>query len=571
MSLDACFLTFLTRQLNDSLGGMRADKIFMPSKDECVFVMRGAGKHRLLINASTNSPRVSLTGDDTENPAVPPTFCMVLRKHFIGGRLLRVYMPSFERCVVFEFECKNDFFEPVEKRIVVELMGRSANMILLDSDNRIIDAMRRADLSGGRTVLPSAPFEPAPAQEGKIPFTELHDEKILLSNPEITLEKAIMNNISGISPLNAREIAYLSTGVSQRRCGELSMGDISRLLGIVSQIQSDIEDGSCKPTVVRRADNGALVDFSFMPIRQYGSYCKTEPQPSPSDAVEEFFSAAAKKTRFEQKTRDLSQLLTRLSSRISRTMAVREKELLASEKAEQYRIYGELINANLYRLKNGMTKLETENYYDGCKPVTVPLKASLSPAANAQAYFKKYTKARNSAVVLKKLIENDKKELAYLESVFLSLCDCESVADAEEIRAELVRGGYLKRGAKQRVSEKPSAPRSLEYYGFTILVGKNNTQNDYVTVKLSRRDDIWLHTKAIHSSHVLIRCRGEAPPDDVIEYAARVCAFYSKGKNDKKVEVDYCPVQNVRKPAGAKPGMVVYDNYRTAVVEPLEV
>lgn len=577
MSLDACFLSFLTRQLNSELCGMRTEKVFMPSKDECVFVLRGGqqgGKRRLLINASTNAPRVSLTDAETENPAVPPTFCMVLRKHFIGGRLCRVYMPQFERCVVFEFECKNDFFEPVVKSIVVELMGRSANMIIIEGDvygGKIIDAVRRADLSGGRTVLPSARFEPAPAQEGKIPFSQLKSADALLSNSELTLERAIMQNVSGISPLNAREIAYLATGVGERRCGELSMGDISRLEELIAKIQNDINSGECRPTVVRRKDSGALVDFSFMPIRQYGSFCITEQQATPSDAVEEFFAAAAKKMRFEQKTRDLSQLLTRLSSRISRTMAVRQKELRAADKAEQYRIYGELINANLYRLKNGMTEFEAENYYDDCKIIKIPLRAQLSPSANAQAYFKKYNKAKNSAVILERLIEKDRAELSYLESVFLSLCDSESLADAEQIRDELVRGGYLKRTSKIRAVEKPSAPRELRYGGFTILVGRNNIQNDLVTVKLSRRDDIWLHTKSIHSSHVLIRCRGAVPPDDVIEYAARVCAFYSKGKNDTKVEVDYCPVQNVRKPSGAKPGMVVYDGYRTVVVEPLEV
>ena len=570
MSLDACFLTFLTRQLNDELCGMRVEKIFMPSKDETVFVLRGGEKRRLLINASTNAPHVSLTDADAENPAVPPTFCMVLRKHFSGGRVKRVFMPSFERCIVFEFECKNDFYEPVNKNIIVELMGRSANMILTEN-GRIIDAVRRADLSGGRTILPSARFEPAPAQEGKIPFVELEDAQVLLGNPEITLERAIMNGVSGISPLNAREIAYLSTGVSERRCQNLSMGDISRLNALIKQIQSDIKSGSCKPTLVRESESGRLVDFSFMPIRQYGGYCHTEQVDTPSDAIESFFAAAAKKSRFEQKTRDLSQLLTRLSSRISRTMAVREKELKNADKAEQYRIYGELINANLYRLHNGMTKFEAENYYDNCNTVTVPLKASLSPSANAQAYFKKYTKARNSAGILERLILQDRAELAYLESVFLSLCDCENASDAQEIRAELIRGGYIKRSGKARVTEKPSEPRTFEYKGFTILVGKNNTQNDLVTVKLSRRDDIWLHTKTIHSSHVLIQCKGRTPPDDVIEYAAGICAYYSKGKNDKKVEVDYCPVQNVRKPSGAKPGMVIYDGYQTVVVEPREV
>ncbi len=572
MSLDACFLTFLTEQLNSRLCGMRVEKIFMPSRDESVFVLRGREKLRLLISASTNSPRISLTTAETENPASPPTFCMVLRKHFLGGRITRVYMPEFERYTVIEFECKNDFFEPVKKNIVCELMGRSSNMILTDGDGRIIDAIRRCDLSGGRSILPSARFEPVQKQEGKIAFTRLSDIRILVSNPEQTLDRAIMEKVSGISPVNAREIAYLCTGACDTRCKELSAEEQKKLEDTVIRIQSDIKSGRCVPTVVLKAENKEPVDFSFMPITQYGSYCITETFNTPSDAVERFFSESSRKMRFEQKTRDLSQLISRLSSRIARTMAVRLKELDDSAKAQQYRLYGELINANLYRLEKGMTKFEAQNYYDDCKAVTVPLNPKLSPGRNAQAYFKKYTKAKNSAAILEQLINKDRQELSYLESVSLALSECDSISEAQEIRSELIRGGYIRRSKSAlRAPAKAGEPKKLEYGGFTILVGKNNTQNDIVTVKLSRKDDIWLHTKSVHSSHVLICSKGRTPPDDVIEYAASVCAYYSKARNDKKVEVDYCPVQNVKKPAGAKPGMVVYDNYRSVTVQPLEV
>ena len=549
---------------------MRVEKIFMPSRDEVIFALRGAAKRRLLINASTNAPRLSLTDAQTENPAVPPTFCMVLRKHFSGAKLKRVYMPSFERCAVIDFECKNDFFEPVEKSIVVELMGRSANMILLEND-RIIDAIRRVDLTGGRTVLPSAKYEKIPPQSDKQPFTELCDVRQLLCEPELTLDKAIMKRLSGISPLNAREIAYLSCGVSGRLCKELSQTDIIRLEQTVKRIQDDIKNGSCAPCVIREAQSGKSVDFSFMQIRQYGAYCEIINKATPSAAIERYFGDSTKKMRLDQKTRDLSQLLTRLTSRISKTTAVRKKELENAANADIYRIYGELINANLYRMSTGMRTLEAQNYYDECKTVKIPLNPALSPSQNAQAYFKKYTKAKNSAAVLKRLISRDSEELKYLESVFLSLCDCENAAQAEEIRAELVSGGYIRRSAKMRINEKPSAPRTLEYEGYTVLVGRNNLQNDALTVRLSRRGDIWLHTKSVHSSHVLIQCRGTQPPDSVIEFAAGVCAFYSKAKHDKKVDVDYCPVQNVKKPSGAKPGMVVYDNYNTVTVEPREV
>lgn len=572
MSLDAVFLTFLTKQLNNELVGGRVEKIFMPSRDESVFVFRAGSKKKLVISVSTNSPRMSLTSREFENPAVPPAFCMLLRKHFQGGKLTGVRMPDFERCIMLDFECKNDFYETVNKSIAVELMGRSANMILIDGDGRIIDAVRKADLSSerGRCILPSVRYQPAPVQEGKIPFDRFEDTDILFKNPELTLERALMSNISGISPLVARELAYRSALGSDKPIGDLSLSHKMRLCDEIAKIKTAMANGDCHPTLIKQKSNGKLVDFCFMPIMQYGAFCECIPCETPSDAVEGFFGAAADKARFEQRTKDLSQFILRTCARITRTMSVREKELKNSEKAEQYRVYGELINANLYRMTNGMRELECENYYEDCKTVKIPLRPELSPAQNAQAYFKKYTKARNSAGILVKLIEKDKEELSYLDSVFMALCDCETTADAGEIREELIRCGYIKRAAKSRKPEKPNAPRKYEFEGYTVYVGRNNLQNDYVTVKLSRKNDIWLHTKHVHSSHVLISCGGTTPPDSVIEYAARLCAYYSKAKDDLKVEVDYCPVGNVRKPSGAKPGMVVYDGYNTVVVTPME-
>lgn len=569
MSLDACFLKFLTKQLNTELSGSRVDKIYMPSRDETVFSLRGAQKKKLLINASTNAPRISLTETDPENPAVPPTFCMVLRKHFMSARLKRVYMPDFERAAVFEFECKNDFFEPVDKNIIVELMGRSANLIVTDADGKIIDAIRRVDISAsGRCVLPGVHYEKAPAQEGKTPFDAAFDLTPVFSNPELTLENALMSNISGISPILSRELAYRAAGKSEMRIKQLGKSDFDRLTALCDSIRTAMDTGECTPTVIKRKDTGKLVDFCFMPVTHYGDFCETIEFDSPAAAVEFFYSDSSKKARLDQKTRDLSNFIVRTSARISKTMEVRKKELEDSKRAEHYRLCGELINANIYRISKGETRLVAENYYDNMKEITVPLKAELSPAQNAAAYFKKYTKAKNSAKILAELIQKDKAELSYLDSVFMALCDCETSAEAAEIRSELEAGGYLKRRSKKKNTEKPTLPRKFEKDGFTILVGRNNVQNDNVTVKLSRKNDIWLHTKSVHSSHVLICCGGITPPDSVIEYAASLCAYYSKAKNDLKVEVDYCPVQNVKKPVGSKPGMAVYDLYNTIVVNP---
>ncbi len=572
MALDAAFLTFLTNELDSHLTGLRVEKIFMPSRDETVFVMRGHKKERLLINASTNSPRICLTADDYEAPQVPPTFCMVMRKHFLGAKLLAVVMPDFERCVRIDFECKNDFFEPVNKSIVVELMGRSANMMLLDDDGKIIDAIRRVDLSdsSGRCILPGVPYVPMPQQVGKTPLTLCDSADKIFENDELLLENAIMNNISGISPIVARELSYRATGASGMRIRQLGTGDRDRLFALICELKEKIKNHDCKPVIVKQNDTQKLVDFCFMKITQYGNFCENIAFESPSNTVEQFFGASAKKARFEQKTKDLFNAITRLSSRISRTCAVREKELKSAENAEKYRVYGELINANLYCMQNGMTKLVCENYYDNCKEISIPLRADRSPAQNAQLYFKKYTKAKNSAQILADLIKKDKDELDYLDSVFMALCDCETIADANGIREELINGGYLKRSRKAQKSEKPTAPRQFEKDGYTILVGKNNIQNDYITVKMSRKNDLWLHTKNVHSSHVLIKTNGTTPPNNVIEYAASLCAYYSRAKDDLKVEVDYCPVQNVKKPVGAKPGMAVYDNYNTVIVNPLE-
>ena len=567
MSLDACFLTFLTYELESKLAGARVDKIFMPSRDESIFVMRGKEKYRLLINVSTNAPRLSLTESEPENPKIPPAFCMLLRKHFSGGRLMRVYMPSFERCIRFDFECKNDFFEPVTKSLVIELMGRSANMILLDGE-KIIDAVRKLDLSSasGRCILPTATYTLPPSQEGKTPLDKVKDVSAVFENPELTLEKGIMNSICGISPLVARELAYKSANGSEKRIKTLGKSDADRLMRGIEEIQALCEGRVCSPVIIK--DNtGKPVDFCFMPVTQYGEYCECIPCESPSAAIEAFFGDGTRKARLEQMTGDLSKLILRTVSRIQKRVSLREKELENSARAEHYRVCGELINANLYRMTNGQTALVTENYFDECKEIKIPLSPALSPAQNAQAYFKKYTKAKNSADILKELIEKDRAELVYLDSVFMALCDCENATEAEEIRRELVSGGYIRRRAS-KYAEKESKPRQFEKDGFVIHIGKNNTQNDFVTVKLSRKNDIWLHTKNVHSSHVLISCKGTIPPDSVIEYAAQLCAYYSKARADKKVEVDYCPVQNVKKPTGARPGMVVYDNYNTVIVEP---
>lgn len=565
MALDACYLTFLTNELNSKLTECRVDKVFQPSRDEIVLNLRGMGRYKLVISCSPHSPRITINSAELDNPPVPPMFCMVLRKHLTGARVERIYMPCLERAVFLDFEAKNEFFEPVKRTLVAELTGRSANIILLDENQKILDAVKKMDLSDSKTrqIIPSVKYTPLVSPEGKKPITNADKndvEQIAFAQGE--LFRLIMDRFHGISPIVARELVLdLDSKPHAQR--------LSILWDRVLSLQQRIENCDPAPTLIQQLSDGRLIDFSFMPIYQYGPSCKQVKFDTAAKLIDAFYTESASKQRLMQKSKDLSQLINRLSARTLRTMNVRKRELEMSGDAEKYRIYGEIINANLYRMKIGMPKLEAENFYDNCKPITIPLRVDKSPTANAQIYFKKYTKAKNSVNILKQLIEKDSAELKYLESVGYALENCSNLAQVDDIRAELVTQKYIsgsKREQKQKISSKPR--KFISPSGFEILIGRNNLQNDLVTIKLSRKNDIWLHTKNVHSCHTLIVSAGKAVDDDTILYAASLCAYYSKAKNDLKVEVDYCPCSNVKKPNGAKPGMVIYNNYKTVVVKP---
>lgn len=571
MALDACFLTYLTREINETVTGARVEKVYQPGKDEIMLNLRApALRTKLLFCCTPNCARITLTGQEAENPAQPPLFCMVLRKHLVGARVERVYMPEFERAVFVEFTGKNDFFEPVKKYLILEILGRTSNLVLVDENRKIIDSIRHVDITAGRQMLPGLGYEPVVPQDKK-PFSEVSPADLTpLTETDKPLWKAIMDHYSGISPIVARELAFCSAGRIDAAANGLTPNQRSALEAALAEAGANLNENRCTPTAVREKESGRWLDFSFMPIRQYGPSAESLSYPSPVALIEDYFEKSAEDVRLKQKTRDVEQLLTRTSARIERTMRVREKELEEGKKADHYRICGELLQSNLHRAKTGMTEVTVENYYDNCAPFTIPLRPDRSPQQNAQLYFKKYSKAKTSARVVAELVRQDKEDLSYLDSVFMALCDCETSADVDQIREELIRTGFSKNRRKNNGrSSAPSKPRKFtSSTGFTILVGRNNVQNDQLTVKLSRKDDLWLHTKNIHSSHVLIQSNGKEIDDRSILEAAAICAYYSKGKNAPKVEVDYCPVSHVRKPNGARPGMVVYENYYSVLVEP---
>ena len=557
MALDACYLTYLTREMNRTLQGARVEKVYQPGKDELLLNLRAPGvKTKLLFCCTPSCARMTLTERDAENPAQPPLFCMVLRKHLIGARLERVYMPQFERAVFVEFLGKNDFFEPVKKILIFELLGRSSNLVLMEESGRIIECLRHVDITAGRQMLPGLNYEPVVPQDKK-PFILADAEDLTaITATDKPLWNAVMDCYSGISPIVARELAFQSAGRIDSPANGLTPNQRSALADVLARVAEDLREDRCVPTAVRELATGKWIDFSFFPIDQYGSAAETLSYPSPVALIEEYFEKSAEDVRLKQKTRDVELLLSRTSARIERTMRVREKELEEGKKAEHYRICGELLQANLHKAQTGMTQVTVENYYDNCAPFTIPLRPDKTPQQNAQLYFKKYNKAKTSARVVAELIRKDREDLFYLDSVFMALCDCENSADVDMIREELIRTGFSKNRRKNNGrSSAPSKPRKfLSSSGLTILVGRNNVQNDQLTVKLSRKDDFWLHTKNIHSSHVLIQSGGKEIDDEAILEAASICAYFSKGKNAPKVEVDYCPVSHVKKPAGARPG-----------------
>ncbi|MBR5782656.1 MAG: NFACT family protein [Clostridia bacterium] len=578
MALDACFLRFTAASLQEQLAGSVIDKIYQPSKEEVVLHLRGREKHKLMISSSPNAARIHLTDQSVENPKVPPAFCMVLRKHLSGARVIKIYTPAFERVIFIEFEGKNDFFEPETKILLLEIMGRTSNIILLDAKHKIINAIKHVDftMTRHREILPGLAYEMPPTQD-KISFLQASDKDkdCLFAKVEARVSDAILDTYAGISPVVAREIAYRAIHTTDKRISELSTPQKNKLIDEILSLRQTVENGAFAGSLIRRRDNGKMTDFSFLPLEQYGSAAEVMDFDTPGALLEEYYTKSANLHRIKQKALDLSNFLTRTAARITRTMTVRQKELADSESADKYQIYGQIIQANLYQIKKGDRVLKAPNFFEEDMPeITIALQPDKSPIQNAQSYFKKYSKAKNGRRIIAQLIEQDKKELEYINSVFVSLCDAESEEDLEQIRAELVEGHYLNpRGPKSKKAVLSHPREFVTDDGYTVYVGKSNLQNDYLTVRLSRKNDIWLHTKGIHGSHTLLVAGGktlEEIPDTALLQAAALAAYYSKGKESSKVEVDYCPVQNVKKPAGAKPGMVIYENYYTLLVAPDE-
>lgn len=572
MALDGIFLRHIKSEIESVALGARVSQIYQPNREELVFALRTVnGNKKLLMSARANSPRVNFCTTTPENPAQPPMFCMLLRKRIGGGKLVAVRQMDCDRVIFFDFECINELGDTVMITVVCEIMGMYSNVIVVNSDGVIIDSLKRVDMtmSSRRLVLPNIMYElPEPQEKLNIVETDVDEIAFKLRNleSEMPLNKALLRVIQGVSPVICREIEYkVMEGATNLIEGVL----YDKLISELKTMKEIAENCSGQPCVIYRED-GKPMDFSFMLISQYGGFAKIEYFDSFSGLLDAFYDARDTKERMRVKSQSLVKLLTNISERIARKLSKQQTELKNCENREQLRICGDLLQANLYRIERGAEYVDVENFYDeNYGTLRIKLNPAISPAANAQKFYKDYQKAKNAENVLTEQIKKGHNELLYVESVLDTVMRAENERDLAQIRDELTEQGYLHRQkGKQKNSAALPPYEFVSSDGFKILVGRNNRQNDKLTLKMAGKNDIWLHTKDIHGSHAVVFADGREVSDTAIYEAARIAAYHSKAQNSSRVPVDYTLIKYVSKPNGAKPGMVIYVNNKTLYVNP---
>ncbi len=573
MALDGIFLACLRRELETALTDTRIDKIFEPSREELVIAFRGRDKqHKLYISARVNSPRIHLTDIRLENPKQPPMFCMLLRKRMTGGKFIGIRQNGLERVLYLDFDCVNELGDIVRLTLAAEIMGKHSNIILIDGEQKVVDAVKRVDLtmSPNRPILPGVTYVVPPVLDKldvlTTPATTIVEAVTKAARP---LSDALLDVTAGISPLICREIAARVCGDSDTTSDALSPAAREKLLSLIVRLQNIAAGKEAGQPYTVYKPNGAPWEYSFLPLIQYGA-AATAQYNTYSALLDAFYLQRDTAERLKQKTADLSRVLQTNRERLTRKLSAQRQEQKASTDRDQKRIYADLINANLYAIDHNAASVRVVNYFDPeCQEIEIPLDPAISPAANAQRYYKAYRKAQTAERVLAEQIQKGEEELQYLETVADALSRAVTTAEIDALRQELAQGGYLrlpKTNQKTTVSIKPKTFVSDD--GFTILVGRNNIENDRLTTKTAKNSDIWMHTKNIAGSHVIVLTEGKTPPDRTLEQAAILAALFSKAAEGKQVPVDYTPIKYVHKPAGAKPGFVIYDTNRTAYVDP---
>lgn len=573
MALDGAFLYAVKNELQPLVGG-RIDKIHQPSREEVIISIRTrSGSKKLYISANAGSARVHITEKSVDNPQTPPMFCMLLRKRLGSGKLLAVRQDGLERILFLDFECVNELGDIVTVTLACEIMGRCSNLIIIDNEGRVIDSIKRVDeeMSRERMVLPGMRYT-LPPRDDRLNFLTAEPEEMTVRLREVQpaeLSKALIRVFEGISPVLAREWTFFAGRGAELRSDTVDGDQLDRLLFAIKRTRQQLTEGECCFCAASDRD-GMLKDFSFIRLNQYGTLMLTKELGSASELLDYFYFERDRAARTKQRANDLFKLLVNLTERTSRRISVQQQELAECAEKDKFKLWGDLISANIYRIQKGDSSAVVENFYDeSCPSIEIELDMRKTPAQNAQRYYSEYKKCVTAEEKLAGQIEKGEEELQYLDSVFDALTRAESENDIIQLRLELSEQGYIRSGGGK--AKPPKALPPIEYKssdGYTILVGRNNHQNDQLTLKFAEKTDIWLHTQTITGSHVIIVTDGETPPDKTIEEAAVIAAVNSRGRNSTLVPVDYCLARYVKKPSGAKPGKVIFTNYKTAFVKP---
>ena len=583
MPFDSGMLSAVVGELKNRALGARVDKIYQPGKDEIVLYLRGQSENlKLLICATAGRARVSLTDMNFENPSNPPMFCMLLRKHIAGGHVLDVRQIGFDRVFEIKISSHDEMGYVSNKYIVAEIMGKYSNIIFLDENKKIILAQRTVDITSGydRCILPGFDYVSPPVQSGKQNPLDVSKEQfsdiINGADKGVLAWKLLLSSFCGFSPLITREIVFRASKNTDSLVGEC---DTEKLWFYFDSIVSCIKNNKYSPFIIFDKDKKPF-EFSFTDIYQYGTSFLTKQPQSFMELLDMYFSQKDEKERVTSKAHDILQLLSGVSSKINKKIGALNCELALCADREKYKLYGDLITANIYLLKKGMESALLPNYYDesaACPKIAVALDKALTPAQNAQRYYKKYNKLKSAKANLERQIALSQRELLYIDTVFESLTKAENEKDLSEIRSELSLAGYgkrLERLSKVSAFAKKSAKKSKSFdimtfkttNGYTVLCGKNNMQNDYITFTLAQKTDYWFHVKNMPGSHTILVCDGKEPPAQDFTDAAMIAAYYSSGKKIPNVAVDYSHVKNIKKPSGAAPGFVVYETNYSAYV-----
>jgi predicted ribosome quality control (RQC) complex YloA/Tae2 family protein len=572
MSLDGVFIKSIINELDKKLTGGRVDKIHQPDKNEIVMSIRSKGENlKLLITAAGSSPRLHLTSITRKNPMEPPMFCMLLRKHLTGARITSLRQINFDRIVEISFESRDELGTLANKSLIVEIMGKHSNIIFVNEGNTIIDSLIRVtpQVSSVRQVYPGLSYKAPPGSDKLNPLTadrQSFMEELESTNRGIFIFDFFYKNFTGFSPFISREICWLANLNESTCLGELSHEKKEELWDAFSKIRDRINENDFSFNIYY--DENKIYGFYCLEVEYLKDFGKKS-FPSSADLLDEYYYELDNKNKINQRVASLIKSINTKIARNKKKVEKQRTELLNAESRDKYRIYGDLILANLHKRPED-NKLTVANYYDpDQKEITIPLDPKLSLSQNSQKYFKRYNKLKNAAEELEKLIDSTLSEIAYLENILFSIEECETTEDLDDIYSELIGQGLMKKRSK---INKPKETKPITTFissgGHEILVGKNNIQNDMITFKIAKSEDYWFHAKNMPGSHVVIRTMGDELTDEEYIEAAKIAAYYSKGKNSGRVEVDYTKKSNIKKPPNAKPGFVIYDTNYSMLAEP---